>query len=127
MFKKVDNINMQLSSYEIDRKNLKLILPNNGIKEIKFDYPIRQVVQFKSSLLIRIEPGIGKILNENVYCYSSEGEFLWQVQPTDTIDVDSPYTNIVIREEKLFFYNWSGEKVQIDPFDGRILNKKFTK
>lgn len=84
-------------------------------------------MKFKSRLLIRLEPDIGKLLNENVYCYSSEGEFLWQVQPTDTIDVDCPYTNVVIREKKLFFYNWSGEKVQIDPFDGRVLNKEFAK
>jgi len=127
MFKKADNINIQSLNYEIEGRNLKLMLSSGGIKEIEFAYPIRQVLQFKYSLLIRLEPDVGKILNENVYCYSIDGEFLWQVQQAETIIADCPYTNVVIKDKNLFFYNWGGEKVQIDPSDGSILKKEFTK
>lgn len=126
MIKKNDNINIQSFDYEIDGNKLKLILPYS-MKEIEFEYPIKQVVKFKNKILIRLEPDIGKILNENVYCYSPDGKFLWQVQATDTIDVDCPYTNVLENEGKLFFYNWSGEKIQIDPGDGKVLKKEFTK
>ena len=71
MSKKNNNINNPISSYEIKGAELKLKYSNNNIKAITFDYPIRQVVQFNDRLLIRLEPSIGNIFNENVYCYSS--------------------------------------------------------
>lgn len=118
----------QLTTYEIKEKKLLLkISDEDSIKEIQFDFPVRQVVKFSNTILIRIEPDIGKILNENVYCYSLKGVFLWQIKPTDTIDADCPYTNIVISDGKLFCYNWSGEKIFIDPNHGEILKKEFTK
>lgn len=127
MFKKNHEIQNQLATYRFKEKKLCLKLFDNSKKEILFNFPIRQVVEFENKILIRLEPDIGKILNENVCCYSCEGVLLWQIQPTKTIDADCPYTNIIVKNEKLFLHNWSGEKIQVNPKNGVILKKEFTK
>ena len=123
MSRRINKMNMQSLDYKVEGKFVKLKLENGIPSELRFDYPVRQVVIFESFFLVRIEPDFGKILNENVFCYSFEGEFLWKVEPTDTIDEDCPYMNIERDSGNLFFYNWSGERVKIDPIDGRVVTK----
>lgn len=70
-------------------KNILFLKTIDGeTKNVIFDFPIRQLVQFENKLLVRIEPEIGKIFNENVFCYSNNGVLLWQVNSTNTIDED---------------------------------------
>lgn len=126
MFNKPTSNNRRSVTYSFDNKTLWLQSFDNK-KEIKFEYPIRQVIQFKNRFLVRLEPDIGKLLNENIYCLGSNGELLWQVKPTQYIDADCPYTNIIISDSSLYAFNWSGEKVQIDLNSGDIIKKNFTK
>jgi hypothetical protein len=113
--------------YSFEEKKLKITTYNNEEREINFDFLIRQLVQFDNHALIRLEPDIGKIYNENVFCISSAGVIVWQVEAIHYLDDDSPYTNIVIKGEDLFLYNWSGERMQVNFENGKIINKTFTK
>jgi len=101
---------------------------NNEIcKEINFDFPIKQVIQFNNKVFIRIEPSVGEVFNENIYCFSQNGILLWQVKPINYMNLDCPYTNMVIQDDKLISYNWCGEKMHINLESGEIVDKKFTK
>lgn len=96
-------------------------------KELIFDFSIEQVVEIDDGALIRLEPDIGKIYNENVFRISLVPEIVWQVESIQKLDDDSPYTNIVIKDGKLFLYSWSGERMEINPKNGAVISKAFTK
>src|SRR3990167_9470755 len=91
----------KLIHFSYKGNTLLLKMSDTTTRELNFDFPIKQVFEFENKILIRIEPGIGAILNENVYCYSTSGFFLWQVHPNATIDADCPYTNISVDGEKI--------------------------
>lgn len=115
-------------NYEINENILKL---KNGesIKEIVFEYAIRQVVPFDISnyFLVRIEPDIGKILNENIFCFDKNGDFIWQVEPIHYRLPDSPYVGVSISEDGITLYNWDDFDVKVDPKNGKVLGKRFTR
>ena len=96
-------------------------------KEINFLFPIRQVLELENMLIVRLEPDIGKIFNENVFCYDKEGKLIWQIEPIHYFIPDSPYTSIHMEGDRLFLYNWSGIEVEVCPKNGSILYKKFIK
>lgn len=114
------------NKFKISNKEFCISTGGNG-KKIEFQYPIRKVIEYQDVYFIRIEPDIGKILNENVFCYDKEGNFVWQVEPIPLVKKDSPYTNIYMQGSKLFLYNWGGVEVEVEPMSGKILSKCFTK
>ena len=100
---------------------------DNVIKRLLFSYLVRQVMSYQDKMLIRIEPDIGKILNENIFCYSRDGDFLWQIEPLVDVKKDSPYTNIYQHDGNLLAYNWRGDECLIDAGNGKIIAKRFLK
>ena len=96
-------------------------------KEVVFEFPIKQVLEFENGILIRLEPDINKIFNENVFCLSFTPKIIWQIEPVKKLDNDSPYTNIVIKNGKLFLYSWSGEEMEVNIKSGIVISKIFRK
>lgn len=126
IFNKFSSEKFQKLNYYFIEKAL-IIFDKNKKKTLNFDFPIKQVEQFKNNILIRLEPDIGKILNENIYCFSLDGKFLWQIKPRNYISKDSPYTNMMIKNDKIFLYSWDGERIQVNPNNGYIISEIFTK
>lgn len=126
MFENFFNGNITMK-YRTLEKKIFFEISENDIKEVNFQFPIRQVVESNNKYYIRLEPNIGIIFNENVFCYDKNGEMIWKIKPTNTIDTDCPYTNIKVDGENLFLYNWSGEKILVNFDTGEILKKEFTK
>jgi len=113
-------------NYQIVDKILRLKHLGREI-EISFEFPIRQAVLFEEKLLVRIEPEVRKICNENVFCVSLEGKILWQIAPTPHIYVDSPYTGIGKDGKYAKLYNWDGTDLIVNPSTGEIIKKSFSK
>jgi hypothetical protein len=60
----------------------------------------------------------------NLVKVSSNGKIIWAAQLPETIDV---YVNFGWDENMIFANSWSGFQVQIDPENGKILKRVFTK
>lgn len=112
--------------YKIENKKLKLIR-NEVEKLVIFDFPIRQVIKFHDCFVVRLEPDIGQIYNENVFGISHEGKILWQIESISLVYEDSPYTGIGKEGEKAKLCNWDGTDLLIDPYTGKIIKKSFSK
>jgi hypothetical protein len=112
--------------YEINNKNLNLI--NDGNKYVvAFDFPIRQVISFDEYFIVRIEPDVGVIYNENVFGVSLKGKVLWQIKAIPHVYDDSPYTGIGKDGENAKLSNWDGTDLLVKPMTGEIIKKSFSK
>lgn len=112
--------------HEIDDKKLKLSeFKNETI--IIFDFPIRQVIKFSNCFVVRLEPDIGSIYNENVFGISNEGKKLWQIEPLSHIYEDSPYTGLGQIGDLAQLCNWDGTDLIIEPYTGRIISIGYSK
>ena len=116
----------KILSYEVDGKKLR-VLGISSYRDIIFDFPIGQVLMIMQRILVRLEPDIEEICNENVFCVTLDEGIIWQVEKVKKMRDDSPYTNVVIRNGKLFFYSWDGFRMEVNLKDGKIINTVFTK
>lgn len=115
------------NQYEIVNRKLIIYGKDLGSITVDFDFPVRQVVYHSDNYFVLVEPDVGMILNENVFCVDDTGHIKWQVEKTTHLNVDSPYTKIILTNDQLFLYCWSGEKIEVNPATGKILSKRFTK
>ena len=69
----------------------------------------------------------GKLNNENVYCYDTEGNELWQIKDLNLFHEEHDYTGIYILDSSLYIYNRCGVEVKIEVETGKILNIEFIK
>ena len=103
------------------------ILFFNDLEIYKFDYPIRQVIIIDEVIICRIEPTIGKIMNENVFGISKSGEKLWQIEKMKYIYKDSPFINIYKENKKLILNNWDGLNLVVNYKNGFIEKKEYSR
>lgn len=115
-----------IQKYLIEGEKLKLINQEDE-KIVIFDFPIRQVVQFRNCYVVRIEPSVGEIYNENVFGISKEGRILWQIEPIAHIYEDSPYTGIGQVNDSVKLSNWDGTDLTVNPATGDVIQKSFSK
>lgn len=108
--------------YKIENKKLKLIDIANE-KIILFAFPIRQIIQFPNCFVVRLEPDVGQIYNENVFGVSNEGKMLWQIESMPHVYEDSPYTGLGQDGDLAKLSNWDGTDLLIEPYTGKILKK----
>jgi hypothetical protein len=112
--------------YEIEDKKLKLI-NSESEKIVTFNFPIRQVVSFRDCYIVRIEPDIGQVDNENIFGVSSEGNILWQIEPMLHVYKDSPYTGVSQEGDLAKLCNWDGTDLIIAPYTGKIIKQSYSK
>ena len=115
-----------LIKHEINDKKLKLKHLTYE-KIIIFDFPIRQLLKFNHCFIVRLEPDIGHIYNENVFGISNEGKILWQIEPLPHVYEDSPYTGLGQIGDLAQLFNWDGTDLVIEPYTGRIISKRYSK
>jgi hypothetical protein len=116
----------KMIKHEIDNKRLKL-LGSEDEKIIIFDFPIRQVIKFHDCFVVRLEPDVGQIYNENVFGISNEGKILWQIETMSHVYKDSPYTWLGQEGDIAKLSNWDGADLVIEPYTGRIIKKSYSR
>ena len=92
---------------------------------MRFKYDIRQLILFDECIILRIEPTVSRILNENVFGVSPEGKIIWQIEKSEHRKDDSPYTHIVRENDLLSAYNWDGFDYLVDPKTGKVISKEY--
>lgn len=104
----------------------------NG-KKVSFKYPIAHVVLANEVFVVLLKAQSKEIFNENVYGVSQEGEILWQVQKSPSLNNDlyvgvSTTPSMQKHGEKFIRLNrWDGVAVEIRPETGEILSSRVTK
>lgn len=96
-------------------------------KSVTFKYNIAEVAILEGIIIVRLDVPPGRIMNENIYGVSKDGNILWQISKLGHIYGDSPYTGMTRRGDKFTIYNWDGLDVTIDPYTGEILSKSYSK
>lgn len=116
-------MNYVTGKYKVE--NGELLLANG--KTVRFDYPIRQIVEFPNVIVVLLNIPTGKIFNENVFGVSCDGMVLWQVAPQRHLGDDSPYTGMNYEGDKAGLYNWDSTLYVVEPMTGDLVSKRFVK
>jgi hypothetical protein len=114
-----------MNRYRID--NNRIILKNGSIAE--FNFPIEKVVELGNLVFVVLQVLKTKY-NENVFSLNENGQVLWQIEKSKTINEISgecPYIDIEIRNGKLTLFNFCGFRFIVDPQTGKIVDETFTK
>ncbi len=102
------------------------IIFQNG-KEVAFDYPIGETLDFQDVIVLRLKLPLEVIFNENVFGLSRDGKILWQISKQKHIDEDSPYTQLSYQNNKAGLYNWDASLYIVEPFSGKVIEERFLK
>lgn len=94
---------------------------------ITLNYNIQEYLTI-DDLIIILEDSSNSKNEQNIYCYSKNGDFRWRIPPLDKLHFDNYYTSIYITEKgALQAYNKNGVEVTIDKQNGNILQKELIK
>jgi hypothetical protein len=89
---------------------------------VVFDHPVREVLVTAESIIARVEPPAGTVLNENIYGLSLEGDRLWTIGQLPHVYDDSPYTGLSRRiDGSVWASNWDGACCRLGTKSGAIL------
>ncbi len=107
------------------RKNTLFI--NN--RPLNFDYTIGNAFSVNNKILFMLEIPPQDETLRNIYCLSSDCQFLWQVQsPLEAypeIGQEIPFTNLAIRENgTVTASDFLGRNFDIDENTGKLINFK---
>jgi hypothetical protein len=96
-----------------------------GDSEIKFDYPIQEVLEISNMLIVRIKKPIGIIFNENVFGVSlTERKVKWQIAKLKYgSEVYCPFVGMKYYNNQLYLNNWCDIYLIVDPLTGEILER----
>jgi hypothetical protein len=98
---------------------------DNGNKA-ELPYPVKKIIEYADTIIILIDVPIRVIYTQNVYAYTANGIFLWQVKDRKYPggSEDCPFTNIFInKENKLVLFNWCDVGLVVDAKTGEILSE----
>lgn len=105
--------------------NSVLIEPGNY--KVDFPYPVAETVIFSDVVIVRVEPPVGIIFNENIFGISLTGDLLWQIKTLKHVYGDSPYTSVKEVVSGIKLSNWDGDDVIVNPKTGSILQVGYSK
>jgi hypothetical protein len=95
---------------------------------IPFDFPIAQVIEVEGILIVRLEPPVTVIYNENVFGVSiAEKRVKWQIEKKKYSNEQCSFTYIQILENELQLINWCSVYFIVGPLTGEILRDGWTK
>ncbi len=103
------------------------LLQLKGRRQLQFDYPIGEVLEFGEVIVVRLEVPVGTVYNENVFGVSCDGKVVWQVEKREWVRRESPYTGLSRKEKMVCLYNYEGFLVCLDPFTGQVIKEEFTR
>ncbi|GAA3951164.1 hypothetical protein [Hymenobacter algoricola] len=93
-------------------------------------YHITRLLPFDALYLLLEESPLGILYNNNnVTAISPTGELRWKAEVLQSVSgaVDNPYRDLWIADGQLWASNWIGWAVQLDPANGKVLQKVWTK
>lgn len=100
-------------------------------KEISFQYPIANIIEYKELLIVRHYVMAGSGDYRNVYAFNEEGEKVWQIQSSAKHESDETYNNsfcgIAIEDNVLSVATPLGAEFNVDPKDGSIEFYKYSR
>ncbi|WP_323840571.1 hypothetical protein [Photorhabdus africana] len=98
-----------------------IILNRKIIKAIEID---------NGSVLVLIGIPIGDDGLNNLFSYTKNGEFLWQIEPSDLQKEDQtsyPYEGLNVVEGQYFVVDFYGRRIFFDPYTGLFLSRDVVK
>lgn len=110
------------------RKNTLFI--NN--KPLNFDYKIGNAIVIDNKVVFMLEIPQGNDTLKNIYCLSSDCQFLWQVQSAleayPEIGQEIPFSNLAVRKNgTVTASDFLGRNFDIDKNTGKLLNFKIVR
>lgn len=98
-------------------------------RHIKLAHPIVQIKEWRGHIVARIEPPAGEIFNRNVFCFTRQGNCIWQIEESPHgAEKDKPYVGILIDSgDALVAANWNGVDYFVNANNGKISTKAFDK
>jgi hypothetical protein len=112
-------------SFEISGKTLRIGCDVARPIEISFRWPIAEVIQFGTNLVVRVEPDSGACDNQNVFAVDSMGNQIWTVTKRKYVYDDSPFTKITNDGGNLKLWNWDGLNVVVNPISWKELSVEY--
>lgn len=104
----------------------KRLLINNRV--FSFPYPVVDVVLVEQLIVLMVEPSSGIIFNRNVYAFSDEGDFVWQIAESPHGAGDNPYVAIRLdHQNRLLACSWNGNDYLVDSKNGEITAVAFNR
>lgn len=110
-------------NYQIDGSELRFATGNT----VTFDYPVLEVVEFPSSMVVvlNVPPKVNYPLN--VFGLTQNGKILWRITSLPRVGA-SPYVGLIRRsEDRVRLANWDGMLVDVNPVDGTVLAEEWGK
>lgn len=94
----------------------------------RFDAPIAQYIELDEFVVVRLEMTGDAYTNHlrNILGVTRDGTVRWKL-PKRPDHEPRPYTNVYTDEDGLWASNFSGNKYQIDPRTGSIIDERFVK
>jgi hypothetical protein len=102
-----------------------------GDKIITFKYPIQEIVVGEQQVFVLIETPLNMKQYDyddlhNVYCYSYDGNKLWQIG-SNSVGNDDMYVGLTENESKLFVNDFLGRRFRVDKNTGKLSDMTFAK
>lgn len=93
----------------------------NGTK-LKFDYPIKNLIEISDVLIILLKKPVEIIFNENVFGVSLKSKrIIWQIACRKYYGENCPFVEIDVINNQLRLFNWRGIFLDVDPTTGEVL------
>ncbi|MCA6220360.1 hypothetical protein [Photorhabdus antumapuensis] len=106
---------------KIDINGHLIILNQKIIKVIEID---------NGSVLVLTDVPIGDDGLNNLFSYTKNGEFLWQIEPSDLQkegQISHPYEGVNIVDGRYFVVDFYGRRIFFDPYTGLCLSRDVVK
>lgn len=100
-----------------------------GAKKIELDYPVWDTLEHDDLIVVLLNPPTDEEVRDNIVAFDLNGEQKWNVDPPTTKEVDGDvvYVGIGVDGDQLIANTWRGWVCEIDPADGSVEPKRWTK
>lgn len=99
----------------------------NGKMIREFPYAIEKYTSWKDKVLVMLNIPEGEIYNENIFCFTANGKFIWQIEKKEEFDKDCPFTGMSFNGEQFTPYKQCGVLTTVDMETGAIMSSKLIK
>lgn len=96
---------------------------------LEFEFPISQHIACGNLTIILLLIPSDIIYNQNVFALSESGQIIWQIEKLEQhyFQDHCPFNEAMVDEQNLIIFNWCDYRFSINPLDGKVLDKAFTK
>jgi len=94
---------------------------------VAFPWPLAEVIEFGRIYVVRLEPDPGSRFNENVFGVTTDGTVIWTIEQRKHVYVDSPYTSVIRKDNRVKLFNWDGDELLVDPKSGAVVAERYGK